>query len=59
MFPVEPERGGGHRRRRARVRAGGAQVEEVELGIERDQRELCDLWARLIMPVNVARSSPS
>jgi amidase len=32
----------------------GAHVEEVELGIQRDQRELSDLWTRLIMPVNVA-----
>jgi amidase/aspartyl-tRNA(Asn)/glutamyl-tRNA(Gln) amidotransferase subunit A len=32
----------------------GAHVEEVELGIRRDQRELSDLWCRLIMPVNVA-----
>jgi amidase len=31
----------------------GAQVEEVRLGIDRDQRELSDLWCRLIMPVNV------
>jgi amidase len=31
----------------------GAQVEQVQLGIERDQRELSDLWCRLIMPVNV------
>ena len=32
----------------------GAHVEEVELGISRDQRELSDLWCRLIMPINVA-----
>ena len=32
----------------------GAHVEEVEVGIARDQRELSDLWCRLIMPVNVA-----
>ena len=32
----------------------GAHVEEVELGIRRDQRELSDLWCRLIMPINVA-----
>jgi amidase len=32
----------------------GARVEEVELGIRHDQRELSDLWTRLIMPVNVA-----
>ena len=31
----------------------GAHVEEVKLGIERDQRELSDLWCRLIVPINV------
>jgi amidase len=31
----------------------GAHVEEVSLGIGRDQRELSDLWCRLIMPINV------
>jgi amidase len=32
----------------------GAHVQEVKLGITRDQRELSDLWCRLIMPINVA-----
>jgi amidase/aspartyl-tRNA(Asn)/glutamyl-tRNA(Gln) amidotransferase subunit A len=32
----------------------GAHVEEVRLGIEHDQRELSDLWCRLIIPINVA-----
>jgi amidase len=32
----------------------GAHVEEVRLGITRDQRELSDAWSRLIMPINVA-----
>jgi amidase len=31
----------------------GAQVEEVKLGIERDQRELSELWCRVIIPINV------
>jgi amidase/aspartyl-tRNA(Asn)/glutamyl-tRNA(Gln) amidotransferase subunit A len=31
----------------------GAGVEEVELGIQRDQRELSDLWCRQIMVINV------
>ena len=35
----------------------GAHVEEVRLGITRDQRELSDLWCRLIMPINVADRS--
>lgn len=32
----------------------GARVEEVSLGLQRDQRELSDLWCRLIMAVNHA-----
>jgi amidase len=32
----------------------GAHVEEVRLGIKYDQRELSDLWCRLIMPINIA-----
>jgi amidase len=31
----------------------GAHVEEVRLGVTRDQRELSDLWCRHIMPINV------
>jgi len=31
----------------------GARVEEVRLGINRHQRELSDLWCRLIMPINL------
>ncbi|MFL5658476.1 MAG: amidase [Ktedonobacteraceae bacterium] len=32
----------------------GAHVEEVRVGIGRNQRELSDLWCRLMMPVNLA-----
>jgi amidase/aspartyl-tRNA(Asn)/glutamyl-tRNA(Gln) amidotransferase subunit A len=32
----------------------GAKVEEVDIGIERSQRELSDLWCRLIAPKQVA-----
>jgi amidase/aspartyl-tRNA(Asn)/glutamyl-tRNA(Gln) amidotransferase subunit A len=31
----------------------GAVVEEVKLGIQRSQRELSDLWCRLIIPLSV------
>jgi amidase len=31
----------------------GAHVEEVKVGITRPQKELSDLWCRLIMPLNV------
>jgi amidase/aspartyl-tRNA(Asn)/glutamyl-tRNA(Gln) amidotransferase subunit A len=34
--------------------AAGAHVEQVRVGITRDQRELSDVWCRLIMPTNVA-----
>ncbi len=32
----------------------GAHVEEVTVGLQRDQRELSDLWCRLMMPTNLA-----
>ena len=32
----------------------GARVEVVKLGLDRDQRELSDLWCRMIMPINHA-----
>ena len=35
-----------------RFEEAGAHVEEVRLGIEHDQRELSDLWCRMIMPLN-------
>jgi len=31
----------------------GAYVEEVNMGIQRDQKELSDLWCRLMMPINI------
>jgi amidase len=31
----------------------GAHVEEIKVGINRPQRELSDLWCRLIMPINL------
>jgi amidase/aspartyl-tRNA(Asn)/glutamyl-tRNA(Gln) amidotransferase subunit A len=31
----------------------GATVEQVKVGIKRSQRELSDLWCRLIMPLNI------
>ena len=32
----------------------GAHVEEVRLGLRRDQRELSDVWCRLVMPVTAS-----
>lgn len=54
VFPVDP--------RIAKVvgeaveafKEAGATVEEVTLGIERDQRELSDLWCRIIIPLSIA-----
>ncbi len=53
VFPVDP--------RIAKVvhdavdafKEAGAQVEEVKLGLKRDQRELSDLWCRLIIPLSI------
>lgn len=33
--------------------SAGAHVEEVSIDLEYDQRELSDLWCRLIMPLNI------
>jgi amidase/aspartyl-tRNA(Asn)/glutamyl-tRNA(Gln) amidotransferase subunit A len=41
----------------AAVRAfedAGANVEEIKVGIKRSQRELSDLWSRLMMPLNIS-----
>ena len=53
VFPVEPEI-------KTVVEKGvrafdeiGARVTQVNLGITRSQRELSDLWCRLIMPLNI------
>lgn len=35
------------------LEAAGAHIEEVPFRLPRDQRELSDLWCRLIMPLNV------
>ena len=32
----------------------GASVEQVKVGIKRSQRELSDVWCRLILPLNIA-----
>ena len=53
VFPVDP--------RIAKVvgeavqafKEAGAEVEEVKLGLKRDQRELSDLWCRIIIPLSI------
>jgi amidase len=54
VFPVAPEVAGVVADAVRAFEHAGAHVEEVKLGIEYDQRELSDLWCRLIMPINVA-----
>jgi amidase len=54
VFPVAPEVAAVVADAVRAFEEAGAQVEEVKLGIERDQRELSDLWCRLIIPINIA-----
>ena len=59
-LPGRPaHRDGRGARRCDAFKEAGAHVEEVELGITRDQRELSDLWCRLIMPLTSRPSSAS
>jgi amidase len=54
VFPVEPEVATVVADAVRAFEEAGAHVEEVTLGIRHDQRELSDLWCRLIIPINVA-----
>ena len=54
VYPVDRRVAAVVERAVAAFEEAGARVEEVSLGIERDQRELSDLWCRLIMPINHA-----
>jgi amidase/aspartyl-tRNA(Asn)/glutamyl-tRNA(Gln) amidotransferase subunit A len=53
VFPVEPEVATVVSRAVRAFEEAGATVEEVRIGITRSQRELSDLWCRLIMPINL------
>jgi amidase len=53
VFPVDPRVAGVVADAVKAFEDAGATVEEVGLGIGRDQRELSDLWCRQIMPINV------
>lgn len=53
VFPIDPRVTAVVRSAAEAFEEAGAHVEEVTLGITRDQRELSDLWCRLIMPINV------
>jgi amidase len=54
VFPVEPEVAAVVADAVRAFELAGAKVDEVSLPIGRDQRELSDLWCRLIIPINVA-----
>jgi amidase len=54
VFPVAPEVADVVADAVRAFETAGARVEQVRLGIEHDQRELSDLWCRLIMPINIA-----
>ena len=54
VFPVEPAVAAAVEKAVNAFTEAGAVVEAVQLGIERSQMELAELWCRLIMPVGLA-----
>jgi amidase len=52
VFPIDPRIAQVVREAVDAFKEAGAHVEEVKLGIKRDQRELSDLWCRLIIPLS-------
>lgn len=54
VFPVEPEIAEVVANAVRTFEEEGALVEEVKVGIRHSQRELSDLWARLVTPLNIA-----
>ncbi|MCC2664955.1 MAG: glutamyl-tRNA(Gln) amidotransferase subunit [Geminicoccaceae bacterium] len=53
VFPVDPRVAAVVAEAVRAFEHAGAHVEEVKVGIERPQREISDLWCRLIMPTNL------
>jgi amidase len=53
VYPVQSEVAGVVDAAVRSFEAAGASVEEVEIDIELDQRDLADLWCRLIMPLSL------
>jgi amidase/aspartyl-tRNA(Asn)/glutamyl-tRNA(Gln) amidotransferase subunit A len=53
VFPVDPAVAEVVAEAVGAFRDAGAVVEEVKLGLRRSQRELSDLWCRMIMPANL------
>jgi amidase len=54
VFPVEEAVASTVRSALPAFEEAGASVEQVRLGIRRSQRELSDVWTRLIMPLNIS-----
>ena len=54
VFPVEPEIAAMVAKAVHAFEEAGAIVEEVTIGLRHSQRELSDLWARLVTPLNIA-----
>lgn len=53
VYPIDPRVAETVKRAVGAFAEAGAIVEEVKVGIELDQRELSDLWYRLMMPLNL------
>ncbi|MDQ2942556.1 MAG: amidase [Candidatus Dormibacteraeota bacterium] len=54
VFPVEAAVAGAVGEAVRAFAEAGATVEETEVGIKRSQRELSDVWSRLMMPLNIS-----
>jgi amidase len=53
VFPVDPRVAEVVGKAVRTFEQAGAHVEEIKVGIKRPQKELSDLWCRLIMPLNL------
>jgi amidase len=53
VFPVDPRIAEVVGKAVRKFEQAGAHVEEIKVGINRPQKELSDLWCRLIMPLNL------
>ena len=53
MFPVDARVAEAVAKAVSAFEQAGAHVEEVKVGINRPQKDLSDLWCRLIMPLNL------
>jgi amidase/aspartyl-tRNA(Asn)/glutamyl-tRNA(Gln) amidotransferase subunit A len=54
VFPVEPEVADAVSKAVRAFEEAGARVDEVRIGLRLSQRELSDLWGRLMMPLNLS-----